>query len=138
MCAMIPMLRVSSSLNALPIAPGTAFFSPARVATASLTETTYPLPAPFLPAIVRERLVRFRHAVYVFLLLHRSAARIRCVNQLIRWLVHHRFARAFPRILQQPANRQRLPAQRIYFHLNLPLPPAHAPLLHFHHPLHLL
>src|SRR5260370_12929254 len=119
MCAMIPMLRVSSSLNALPIAPGTAFFSPARVATASLTETTYPLPAPFLPAIVRERLVRFRHAVYVFLLLHRSAARIPCVNQLIRALLHHRFARSFPRLLPQPANPQRFPAQRFHFHRTL-------------------
>src|SRR5258707_2239757 len=138
MCAMIPMLRVSSSLNALPIAPGTAFFSPARVATASLTETTYPLPAPFLPAIVRERLVRFRHAVYVFLLLHRSAARIRCVDQLIRKLVHHRFARPLPRILQQPANRQRLPPERIHFHRNLVVRAAHAPRFHFQQRLHIL
>src|SRR5258708_16226852 len=138
MCAMIPMLRVSSSLNALPIAPGTAFFSPARVAPASLTETPYPLPAPFFPAIVRERLVRFRHAVYVFLLLHRSAARIRCVNQLIRELVHHRFARAFPRILQQPANRQRLPAERIHFHRNLVVRAANATRLHFQQRLHVL
>src|SRR5260370_18061810 len=108
---MIPMLRVSSSLNALPIAPGTAFFSPARVATASLTLTTHSLPAPFLPApllptIVRERLVRFRHAMHVFLLLHGPAARIRRVNQLIRALVHHGFAPPFPPILQHPANRQ--------------------------------
>src|SRR5206468_10985144 len=104
MCAMIPILRVSSSLNPLPMAPGTAFFSPVRVATASFTTTTYPLPAPFLPApflpapflptpflptIVRERLVRFRHAMHVFFLLDRSAARIRRVNQFIRELVHH-------------------------------------------------
>src|SRR5712691_2217532 len=119
MCAMIPMLRVSSSLNALPIAPETAFFSPARVATASLTKTIHSLPTPFLPAIMRERLVRFCHAVYVFLLLHRSAARIGRIDQLIRELVHHGLARAFPRILQQPANRQRLPPERIHFHRNL-------------------
>src|SRR5260370_3932499 len=31
MCAIIPMLRVSSSLNALPIVPETAFFSPVRL-----------------------------------------------------------------------------------------------------------
>src|SRR5205809_3126173 len=30
-----------------------------------------------------------------------------------------RFARALPRILEQPANRQRLPAERIHFHRNL-------------------
>src|SRR6266478_8227549 len=112
MCAMIPMLRVSSSLNARPIAPCAPFFSPDRIATASLTKTP-------LPAVVRERLVRFRHAVHVFLLLHGPAARIRRVDQLIRELVHHGLASAFPRILQQPANRQRLPAERIHFHWNL-------------------
>src|SRR5260370_2809576 len=126
MCAMIPMLRVSSSLNALPIAPGTAFFYPVRVSIASLTPTTYSLLVPFLPAIMRERLVRFRHAVHVFLLLHRSAARVRRVNQLIRELVHHGLARAFPRILQQPANRQRLPAARIHLHRNLVVRAANA------------
>src|SRR6266478_4962651 len=138
MCAIIPMLRVSSSLNALPIAPGTAFFSPARVATASLTPTTYSLLAPFLPAIMRERLVRFRHTMHVFLLLHRSAARVRRVNQLVRELVHHRLARALPRILQQPANRQRLPAERIHFHRNLVVRAAHAPRLHFQQRFHVL
>src|SRR6266849_832410 len=133
MCAMIPMLRVSSSLNALPIAHGTAFFSPVRVATASLTSTTHSL-----PAVMRERLVRFRHAVHIFLLLHRPAACIRRVNQLIRELVHHSLARALPRILQQPANRQRLPAERIYFHRNLVVRAAYAPCLDFQQRLHVL
>src|SRR6266576_6864847 len=36
MCAMIPMFRVSSSLNARPMLPA-AFLSPGRIATASLT-----------------------------------------------------------------------------------------------------
>src|SRR6266436_196449 len=138
MCAIIPMLRVSSSLNALPIAPGTAFFSPACVATASLTPTTYSLLAPFLPAIVCERLVRFRHTMHVFLLLHRSAARVRRVNQLVRELVHHGLTRAFPRILQQPANRERLPAERIHFHRNLVVRAANATRLHFQQRLHVL
>src|SRR6266446_6901994 len=138
MCAIIPMLRVSSSLNTLPMAPETAFFSPARVATASLTTTTNPLPAPFLPAIMRERLVRFRHAMHVFLLLDGPAARIRRVNQLIRELVHHRLARALPRILQQPANRQRLPPEWIHFHRNLVVRAAHAPRFHFQQRLHVL
>src|SRR5713226_181695 len=90
------------------------------------------------PPVMRERLVRFRHAVHVFLLLHRSAARIRRINQLIRELVHHRLTRALPRILQQPANRQRLPAERIHFHRNLIVGAAHAPRLHFQHRLHVL
>src|ERR1700751_3099826 len=114
MCAMIPMLRGSSSLNALPIVGCPAFFSP-LVATASLTDPTnsfsssrnpiaprrHPcrLPAACLPAVVRERLVRFRHAVHIFLLLDRSAARVGGVNQFVRQLVHHGLARAFPRIL---------------------------------------
>src|SRR5207245_4085518 len=138
MCAMIPMLRVSSSLNALPIAPVTAFFSPVRVATASLTKTTYSLPALFLPTIVRERLVRFRHAVHIFLLLHRSAARICRIDQLIRELVYHGLASAFPRILQQPANRQRLPPERVHFHRNLIVRSTHAPRLYFQQRLHVL
>src|SRR5712691_1953606 len=133
MCAMIPMLRVSSSLNALPIVPGTAFFSPVRVATASLTPTTHSL-----PAVMCESLVRFRHPVYVFLFLHRSATRVRCVNQLIRQLVHHGLARALPRVLQQPANRQRLPTERIHFHWHLVVRAAHPPRLHFQQWLHVL
>src|SRR5713226_9597290 len=133
MCAMIPMLRVSSSLNALPMVPETAFFSPARVATASLTTATNPL-----PPVMRERLVRFRHAVHVFLLLHCPAARVRCIDQLIRQLVHHRLAGTLPRMLQQPPNRQRLPAERIHFHRNLVVRAAHAPRLHFQQRLHVL
>src|ERR1700739_2312950 len=126
MCAMIPMLRVSSSLNALPMVPETAFFSPGPVAPVSLTATTHSL-----PPVMRERLVRLRHAMHVFLLLDRSAARVGRVNQLIRELVDHRLARALPRILQQPANRQGLPSERIHFHRNLVVRAAHAPRLHF-------
>src|SRR6266403_2551376 len=129
MCAMIPMLRVSSSLNARPIAPCAPFFSPVRIATASLTRTP-------LPAVVRERLVRFRHAMHVFLLLHGPAARIGRVNQFIRQLIHHRLACALPRILQQPANRQRLPPERVHFHRHLIVRAAHAPRLHFQQRLH--
>src|SRR6266850_5669496 len=131
MWAIIPMLRVSSSLNTRPIAPCVAFFSPDRVATASLTKTPS-------PAVVRERLVRFRHAMHVFLLLHCSTARIGRVNQFIRQLVHHRLARALPRILQQPADRQRLPPERVHFHRNLIVRAAHAPCLHFQQRLHVL
>src|SRR2546425_814942 len=130
-CAMIPMLRVSSSLNALPMVPETALLSPARVATASLTSIPNPL-----PTIMREGLVGLRHAVHVFFFLDRPAARIGGVNQLIREFVGHRLTRAFSRILQQPANRQRLPPKRVHFHRNLVVRAAHAPRFHFHHRLH--
>src|SRR6266481_2297263 len=122
MCAMIPMLRVSSSLN-----------------TRAILSFQVPLLRnSLLPPVMRERLVRFRHAVHVFFLLHRPAARIRRIDQLICELVHHRLARAFPRILQQPTNRQRLPAERIYFHRNLVVRAAHAPCLDFQQRLHVL
>src|ERR1043166_8987496 len=100
MCAMIPMLRVSSSLNALPIVGCTAFFSPARVATASLTPGS-------LPPVMREGLVGFRHPVHVFLLFDRSAARVGGVDQLVRQFVDHGLSGALARILQEPANGQR-------------------------------
>src|SRR5229473_2447870 len=130
-CAMIPMLRVSSSLNALPMVPETALLSPARVATASLTSIPNPL-----PTVMREGLVGLRHAVHVFFFLDRPAARVGGVNQLIREFVGHRLARAFSRILQQPANRQRLPPKRVHFHRNLVVRAAHAPRFHFQHRLH--
>src|SRR6266566_718808 len=132
-CAMIPMLRVSSSLKALPMVPETALLSPARVATASLTSIPN-----LLPTVMCEGLVGLRHAVHVFFFLDRPAARIGGVNQLIREFVGHRLARAFTRILQQPANRQRLPPKRIHFHRDLVVRAAHAPRLHFQQRLHVL
>src|SRR6266705_370467 len=131
-CAMIPMLRVSSSLKALPMVPETALLSPARVATASLTTATNPL-----PPVMCEGLVGLRHAVHVFLFLDRSAAGIGGVNQFIREFVGHRLARAFTRILQQPANRQRLPPERVHFHRTPVFRAAQAPLFHLQHRLHI-
>src|ERR1700723_1990008 len=143
MCAIIPMLRVSSSLNARAIVPRETLFSSSRFATAKATSTFHFYLQPLilltnvlLPAIMRERLVRFRHAVHVFFLLHRSAARILRVDQLIRKLVGHRLAAALTRILEQPANRQRLTPERIHFHRNLIVRAANAPRLHFEQRLH--
>src|SRR5690349_21061111 len=113
MCAMIPMFRVSSSLNARPTAPG-ALFSLVLFATASATISSNSYQR-CLPMIVREGLVRFRHAMHVFLLLDSAAACVGRVNQFIRELVDHGLAVAFARILQKPANCQRLPPKRIYF-----------------------
>src|SRR5882724_1980770 len=136
MCAMIPMLRVSSSLNTRPMALGLAFFSPDRITAVSATKTSNSSQRPFfanalLPAIVRERLISFRHAVNVFLLLDRSATRVGRVDQFIREFVHHGLASTFPRILQNPSNRQRLTAKRIHFHWNLVVRAAHTPRLYF-------
>src|SRR5579859_5787617 len=104
MCAIMPMLRVSSSLKPRPAA--CCDFSLVSVAiTGSFSSV------PPLPAIMRERLVRYCHAVHVFLFLDGPAARICSVNQLVRQLVNHGLAGAIPRILQQPADRQRLPPE---------------------------
>src|ERR1700758_509959 len=42
-----------------------------------------------LPAVMRERLVGFGHAMDVFLLLHRSAAAVRRIQQFVGQLVDH-------------------------------------------------
>src|SRR5918993_1157345 len=47
---------------------------------------------PPLPAIMRERLVGFRHPVRVLTLLHGAAAKVRGVQQLVRELLLHRLA----------------------------------------------
>src|ERR1700728_2124270 len=80
---------------------------------------------------MRESLVRFCHAVHVFLLLHRSAASVCGVHNFFRQLFRHGLARACPRIQHQPVNRQRLPPEGIHFHRNLVVRTADAPRLHF-------
>src|SRR4029077_10042229 len=92
----------------------------------------------FLPAKVRESLVGFGHAVHIFLLLDGAAARVGRVDQFIRQPVDHGLAGPLARILQKPANGQRLPTERIHFHWNLIVGAAHAPGLHFQHRLYVL
>src|ERR1700692_3121475 len=134
-CAIIPMLRVSSSLNALLMCPCSACFAdtcfpesgfavPCFVDSCGVKSFTGTIQPSFncmlrLPAIVRKSLVGFSHAMHIFFFLHGAAASVRSVDQLVSQLIDHRLAGAFPRILQQPANGQRLPAERIYFHGNL-------------------
>src|ERR1700680_1608946 len=105
-CAMMPMLRVSAScalraISGLPRLsplslqnhpnPDTALAekiqSPAEITSAQL-------PPPHLPAIMRESLVGFGHAVHVFLLFHRAASGVGGIHRLLGQLVGHRLARA--------------------------------------------
>src|SRR4029079_14007455 len=87
---------------------------------------------PLLPAIVRERLVRFGHAVRVFALLHRAAAQVRRVEQLIGQLLLHRLAvAARPGVAHEPPDAQREPAVRVHLDRHLVVTAAHAPRLHF-------
>src|ERR1700692_4207166 len=146
-CAIIPMLRVSSSLNALLISPSSACFAdtcflesgfadPCFVDSCGVKSFTGTIQPSFnsgslLPAIVRESLVGFGHAMHIFFFLHGAATSVRSVDQLVSQLIDHRLARAFPRILQQPANGQRLPAERIYFHRNLVVRAAYTSRFYF-------
>src|ERR1700693_1949452 len=102
-CAIIPMLRVSSSLNALPMCPCSACFAdtcfpdsgfavPCFVDSCcvkSFTVTIQPSSnsLTLLPAIVRESLVSLGHAMHIFLFLHGATASVRSVNQLVSQFV---------------------------------------------------
>src|SRR4051794_34574564 len=82
MWAMIPILRVrSSSVCAILVS--------SHPAGAGSTSPHQPRHAPSLPAIVRERLVRLRHAMHVVALLHRGALPMRGVQDLTGQFVRH-------------------------------------------------
>src|ERR1700722_9033260 len=79
----------------------------------------FPITQSFSPPVMRERLIRFRHPVNVFLLLDRRAFTRGGVQQLVTQLVDHAFFAASARIRDQPADRQRRAAVGIHFHRNL-------------------
>src|ERR1019366_5687660 len=84
-----------------------------------------------LPPVMRERLVRFRHAMHVFFLLDGGAFTVRGVEQLIGQLVNHSLFAAAARIAHDPTDGQRRPAVRSDFNRHLVVRSAHAPRLHF-------
>src|ERR1700744_4251704 len=104
-CAMIPMFRQR-------------FRGTWRATVSSLSTSRQPLASVktygylfllqnffgLLPAIVRECLVGLGHAVNVFLLLHRGAAAVRCIQQLVGQLVDHALFPAGAAIGHQPAD----------------------------------
>src|SRR6202035_5911584 len=49
-----------------------------------------------LPAIMRESLVGFGHAMHIFFFLHGAAASVRSVDQLVSQFIDHGLARSFP------------------------------------------
>src|SRR5215831_2016573 len=60
-----------------------------------------------LPPVMRKRLVRFRHAMYVFFLLDGSAATVSDIEQFIGQFVNHSLLAAVACISNDPADRQR-------------------------------
>src|SRR5262245_19414274 len=84
-----------------------------------------------LPPIVRERLVRFGHAVRVLALLHRAAPRVRRVHEFVRQLLLHRLSvAARTGVPDDPPDAERQPPVRIYFDRHLVVRAADAARLH--------
>src|SRR5687768_15030893 len=76
-----------------------------------------------------EGLVGLRHLVGVFLLLHRAAAHVGGVHDLVRELGRHRALRALAGEADEPAQRQRRAAGRVHLDGDLVVRSAHAPAL---------
>src|SRR5436190_23274246 len=86
-----------------------------------------PIPKNLLPAVVGERLVGFGHPVRVFALLHRAAAEVCRVEQLVGELLLHRLAvAARARVGDEPADAEREAAVRVHFDRHLVVAAADA------------
>src|SRR6478735_173383 len=83
-----------------------------------------------LPAIVRERLVRVRHAVRVLILLHRIAYALRRRDHFGGQLLGHRLLVAVARVADQPTHRERRAALRTHLDRHLVRRTADAAALH--------
>src|SRR5260370_35890433 len=79
-----------------------------------------------LPAIMRERLVSFRHAMHVVALLDGAATEVRRVVQFVGQFVRHAFFRATAGVAQDPANGKARAAVLRYFDRNLIIRAAYA------------
>src|ERR1700692_1799602 len=136
-CVLVqPALQILVSL--IPVLPILASSIAAALSLLPARFNLHSIAMSLLPAIMRENLVGFGHTMHIFFFLHGAAASVRSVDQLVSQLIDHGLARAFPRILQQPANGQRLPAERIYFHGNLVVRTTDTPGLYFQQRLYVL
>src|SRR5258708_4112412 len=84
-----------------------------------------------LPPIMREGLVRLRHAVNIFFLLDCCAFAAGGVKQFIGQLVDHALFATAARVGHNPADRQRCPAVGADFDRHLIVRSANAAGLHF-------
>src|SRR5690606_3393444 len=89
----------------------------------NLNELSAPRPHPAaaaaLPAIVREGLVRLRHAMHIFALLHGSSAILGSLEELGRKTLRHALLRALARRINRPAHGQRHLADRTHLDRHL-------------------
>src|ERR671912_2791320 len=111
MCAMIPMLRVLASWA--PVAILLLLFVRVRVrgsgATTSRCVPVGPRAAGrwWLPAVVREGLVRLGHLVGVLAPLHGGTEAVARVEQLVHQALGHRLLATGSAVLDQPAQAER-------------------------------
>src|SRR5208337_4561770 len=84
-----------------------------------------------LPPVMRERLVRFRHAMHVFFFLDGGAFSVRGVEQLVGQLLNHSLFAAAARVAYDPTDRQRRSAVGSNFNRHLVVRAAHTPGLYF-------
>src|SRR6202789_1854452 len=116
-CAMMPILRqrfrgIVRATSILPCGINRRYsYNNLNPKPRSKTKTA----RSALPAIVSEGLVRFGHAVHVFLLLHRSAAAVRRIQQLVREFIYHALFTTTAAVGDQPANSERSAPLRVHF-----------------------
>src|SRR5579872_387318 len=117
MCAMMPMFLQRS--NGTVLGTTNSFLGSVicfcHLETRRLRLRIY----AFLPAVMRKRLVRFRHAMHIFLLLDGGAAAVGGIQQFIAQLVNHALFATGAGIADDPANRQRRSAIGINLNRNL-------------------
>src|SRR5579871_2192274 len=95
-----------------------------------LKRPLWPTEPPELPAVVREGLVRLRHAMRILALAHRGAAILYGIHQLMGEPECHGLLAAIAGGLDHPAHRQCLAARRANFNRNLIRSTTHASRLH--------
>src|ERR1700679_3627804 len=129
MCAMIPMFRqrfrgmVRATAVSSLRAPGPRLV---QLLSQRAVSGPWPLGPRWLPAVMRKGLVGLGHAVHIFLLLHRRAAPVGGIEQLIAQLVDHALFAAVAAVGDQPADGQRGAPLRVHFDRNLVVGAAHA------------
>src|SRR5262245_32750675 len=122
MWAMMPMLR--------------SFWSGVDLGICSIQKAR--APCSFLPAIVRESLVGFRHSVCVFLLLDRVAFVAARRDQLVGETLGHVLVAALTRVRCDPLHSERVAPLGTNLNRNLVRRTADAAALHFEHRLHVV
>src|SRR5438477_299235 len=115
MWAMMPMLRVFSSEYCRSTAWSSAFSAIYDMRRGGSACAPLFVPFPWLPAIMRERLVGLRHLVRVFSLLHRGSPVAGGVEQLGGQLLRHAPLGAPTGGPDDPPHRQRRPPVRANF-----------------------